>query len=268
LIHFYKRYIKMTQQLAHLTQELLRNLDLNEEDLKKMVADAVFYLLIADQKKGIIRKNEIVNACDLKKRDRKLQDHVLRLASNDLSLKFGIELKELENKSTFILINKLREVGSKNQFLNWSDKESAQMGITFIILGLILMSNEKIAEDTLLDFLRNLGLHEDEKNVRNGTATAIDAEILALFDGDVKRFVNEVLVNKQHYLKKVRVKDDEVERYEYIWGDRSEAEVKKSTVFRMVCSVYDCEPKMFTEQYEKIKELEGLTDEEFANATV
>jgi hypothetical protein len=57
--------------------------------------------------------------------------------------------------------------------------------------------------------------------------------------------------------------DVEVEAYEYSWGERAEAEVKKSSVFRMVCEVYEVEPRMFKEQYEKVKELEGLDDETF-----
>ena len=31
----------------------------------------------------------------------------------------------------------------------------------------------------------------------------------------------------------------------------------------MICEVYEVEPRMFKEQYEKVKELEGLDDETF-----
>jgi len=33
----------------------------------------------------------------------------------------------------------------------------------------------------------------------------------------------------------------------------------------MICEVFGCDPKMFKEQYERIKEKENLTDEEFQN---
>ena len=33
----------------------------------------------------------------------------------------------------------------------------------------------------------------------------IDSDALEMFDGDVKKFVNEVLVGKQHYLKRYLV---------------------------------------------------------------
>lgn len=46
--------------------------------------------------------------------------------------------------------------------------------------------------------------------------------------------------------------DKEKEYYEYQWGDRAEAEVKKSDVLKMVCQVYDCEPRMFKEHYDMV----------------
>ena len=44
----------------------------------------------------------------------------------------------------------------------------------------------------------------------------------------------------------------EREYLEYEWGDRAEAEVKKSDVLKMVCQVYDVEPRMFKEQYDLV----------------
>ena len=81
---------------------------------------------------------------------------------------------------------------------------------------------------------------------------AVDQEVVDLFDGDVKKFVNETLVGKQHYLRRERVQvswgniwksnhnhylrcviiiegpDPEVEIYEYSWGERAELEVSQS----------------------------------------
>ncbi len=78
--------------------------------------------------------------------------------------------------------------------LDWSEREAAQMGITLAILGLIFMSDE-----VLFKFLKSLGLHEEEKNKTVATAaaaTAMDPELLDLFEGDAKKFVNEVLVGR------------------------------------------------------------------------
>ena len=64
-----------------------------------------------------------------------------------------------------------------------------------------------------------------------------------------------MLVNKQHYLKrdKLETNDPEVEVWEYSWGERAKLEVKESDVLKMVCELYDCEPRMFKEQYDKVK---------------
>ena len=74
-----------------------------------------------------------------------------------------------------------------------------------------------------------------------------------LFDGDMKRFVNDMLVSKQQYLKRTRVVEVEGELYEYSWGERAEAEVKKSTVFKFVCELYSCRPRVYAEQFDIVK---------------
>jgi len=179
---------------------------------------------------------------------------------------FGIEVQELSKTSQYILINKLTENGG-GEHLQWSDKESAQMGVTFVILGLILMSNDKVTDEVLFKFLKSIGLAEEDKAKNSRSSNAMDPDVAELFDGDIRKFVNETLVAKQHYLKRERVQtvDQETEAYEYSWGERAEKEVKQSSVFKMVCEVYECEPKMFKEQMEKIKERENLDDDFFSN---
>ncbi|XP_023329591.1 chromatin assembly factor 1 subunit B [Eurytemora carolleeae] len=152
---------------------LLRSFGITEDDEQKMISDAVFFLLVADQKKTVIKRSELIKHCDLGKKEKRLQDHVIDKAMLHLQMTFGIE---------------------------------------------------------------------------------VDSEVLELYDGDVKKFINDVLVGKQHYLKRDKVPSpDEVEVYEYSWGERAEKEVKQSDVFKLICHVYQCEPKMFTEQLERIK---------------
>jgi len=244
------------------SQDLLRSLNITDDDMQKMIADAVFFLVVADQKKSIITKGALVKACEMGKRDRKLQDYVIKRAAQQLSDAFGIELRDLPKTSTYILVNRLSEM-NVNQFLHWSDKEAAQMGLTFTILGLILMHNDKVSEEVLFDFLKGLSLYEDDKNSRSSN---IEPEVIEMFDGDIKKFVNDTLVIKQHYLKRERNQHvEDAEQYDYFWGDRADAEIKQSLVFKMICEVFGCDPKMFKEQYDRIKEKENLTEEEFNN---
>ena len=42
-----------------------RNGELNQDDKDKMVSDAVFYFLVCDQKKSLIKRADICKNCDL-----------------------------------------------------------------------------------------------------------------------------------------------------------------------------------------------------------
>jgi len=139
------------------------------------------------------------------------------------------------------------------------------MGLTFTILALIFMQNNKISDDNLFKFLRQLGVAEEDRgkggrgSAREQQGESVPEDVKELFEGDAKKFVNDILVGRQHYLQRVRVQgpDPEVEAYEYSWGERANLEVKKSDILKMVVELYDCEPRMFKEQFDKVKEEEG-----------
>ena len=56
---------------------------------------------------------------------------------------------------------------------------------------------------------------------------------------------------RQRKEKKETVDSEPV--FEFMWGDRAEAEVNKSDVLKMVSEVYECQPCMFNEQYDKVR---------------
>jgi len=239
----------------------------SRDDMDKMVSDATFYFLVADQKKSLIKRADLCKSCDLNKKPRDVQTDVINRAMQHLLKTFGIKVQESESKKgCYFLINQLQDQGDENmEHLTWSEKENAQMGLTFTILGLIFMSNGKVSDETLFKFLKLLGVYEEDRTKKTGGrgvdqgGDPVDPEVAELFDGDTKKFVNDILVGRQHYLKRDRVQgpDPEVEAYEYSWGERAEFEVKKSDVLKMVCELYECEPRMFKEQYDKVKEAEG-----------
>ena len=179
-------------------------------------------------------------------------------------------------KGSYYMINALKEnqQDESSQHISWGERENAHMALTFVILGQIFMSNGKVTDENLFKCLRLLGIYQEEEkqNKRGANRTqdltggeSVDPELLALFDGDIKKFVNDVLVTKQHYLKREKIdnNDPEVEVFEYSWGERAHLEVKESDVLKMVCELYDCEPRMFKEQYDKVVAEEG--EEVFAN---
>jgi len=242
-------------------KDVLRGLGLAEDDAKKMISDIAFAFIAADQKKTVIKKPEILKTCDLFKKEKRVQDYIIAQAAKQMSDILGIELKELKN--SYILTSRLEQ---ESNHIEWSDKEYSRMALTYTILGLILMSNGKITDDILFKFLKSVGLYEDEKTAAKSGPKPSDCEIItAFYDGDTKKFINETLVTKQHYLRRESIKtlDMDAEVYEYSWGERAEHECKPSEVFRMVCDMYECDGQMFREQMDRIKEEERLDDDFF-----
>ena len=120
---------------------------------------------------------------------------------------FGIKVTESDTKpGQYFLVNQLKEDGSDEsvQHLVWGEKESGQMGVTFTILGLIFMNNGKISDDNLFKFLKQLGVAEEDRGKGGKTGgrgeDTVPEEVRDLFDGDMKKFVNDTLVGRQHYL--------------------------------------------------------------------
>jgi len=222
---------------------------LTEEDAEKMISDVVYFFLVEDQKKSLINRPDIMNKCGVNKKARAVQEYVMMKAKDKLMNIMGIRVKEVEGKKggrSYILVNELAAAEKAISYLSISEKETARMGIIFSILGLIFMENGSVSEEDLFSFLERMGMSSNP-------------ELAEIFDGDVKKYINDVLVTKQHYLRKVKKECVDAEQvFEYMWGDRADAEVKKSDVLKMVSDVFDCAPKMFNEQYEKVKNEEGL----------
>ena len=200
-------------------------------------------------------------ACDLTNKKPQVKEKVFNDARDHLIRTFGINLSESNTrKGTYYLTNALKEnqQDEEQQHICWGDRDNAHMALTFVILGQIFMSNGKITDEQLLMCLKKLGIYQDEdkpgKRGAKSQSSDVDPELLDLFDGDIKKFINEVLVTKQQYLRKEKMEtnDTEVEVWEYTWGERAKLEVKESDVLKMVCELYDCDPKMFKEQYDKV----------------
>ena len=203
--------------------------------------------------------------CDLTNKKPQVKEQVFNSARDHLIRTFGINLSESNTrKGTYYLTNALKEnqQDEGQQYISWGDRDNAHMALTFVILGQIFMSNGKVTDDQLLKCLKKLGLYQEEdkpskRGANRSQSSDVDPELLELFDGDIKKFINEVLVTKQQYLKrdKLETNDPDVEVWEYTWGERAKLEVKESDVLKMICELYECEPRMFKEQYDKVKSL-------------
>ena len=56
--------------------------NLNQDDWDKMISDATFYLLVADQKKALIKRTELMAACNLKNLKRPDADRAIEKVSS------------------------------------------------------------------------------------------------------------------------------------------------------------------------------------------
>jgi hypothetical protein len=72
-----------------------REHNLNDADLKKMTSDALFYVLVADQKKSLIKRPDLLKTCDLAKKPKAVQDYVINSTISELVNVFGIQMQEL-----------------------------------------------------------------------------------------------------------------------------------------------------------------------------
>ena len=86
-----------------------------------------------------------------------MQEEVITKAINILQKTFGIKVFEPENKKgCYYLLNELREnpEDESSQHIAWSDKEHAQLALTFVLLGVVFMSGGKTSEENLFKFLK------------------------------------------------------------------------------------------------------------------
>ena len=105
-----------------------------------MVSDLVLYCLVTDQKRGLIKRSDIVKHCNLGKGMSKVEvDRVMDQVERHFINTFGMRLQEKEDRrGVFMLVNTISETSGPGN-IQWGDSETAQMGVIFAILGLVLM---------------------------------------------------------------------------------------------------------------------------------
>ena len=114
--------------------------NLNKDDINRMVSDVVLYCLVTDQKKGLIKRSDIVKQCNLGKGMSKVEvDRVMDQVERHFINTFGMRLQEKgKRRGVFMLINTISETSGPGN-IQWGDSETAQMRVTFAILGLVFM---------------------------------------------------------------------------------------------------------------------------------
>ncbi|XP_064616156.1 non-structural maintenance of chromosomes element 3 homolog [Liolophura sinensis] len=216
----------------------------SQADVDRRVSDLVKFLLIMDQKKLPIKKQDI-NKHVLKELSR-AGPVVLDKAKFLLRDVFGIELVELEDKQkgNYILVNSL-ETDATNPHLQWPGEDNAKFGLIIVILSLIFMNGNVISDGEMWHGLKRLG---------------VEPEVSHTVFGDIKKLVTSEFV-KQGYIEYNKRPNSDPPVYDFKWGWRAREETSKKHVLDFVSQVYSMDPKQWTSQWQDVVQTEGIEDE-------
>nr|XP_004656523.2 non-structural maintenance of chromosomes element 3 homolog [Jaculus jaculus] len=209
-----------------------------QKQLELKVAELVQFLLIKDQKKMPIKRTGILKHVIRDYKD--IFPDLLKLAVERLEYVFGYKLVELEPKrNTYILVNALEPLEEDASVRG--DQGTPTTGLLMIILGLIFMNGNGIAESEVWDFLQRLGVYPTRKH---------------FIFGDPKKLITEDFV-RQRYLEYQRIPHTDPAEYQFQWGPRTNLETSKMKVLKFVAKVHNQDPTDWPAQY-----CEALVDEE------
>lgn len=217
---------------------------LSRGDVENKVNELVHFLLIMDQKKMPIKRQDI-NKHVLKEHSRAFTKFIEE-AGRKLKHIFGIELVDMsgDKKKSYCLINTM-DTDVDEPHIVWSPDDNARLGLVMVILSTIFMSGNTITDSKLYSMLKVLG---------------VDTEVTHEVFGDVKKFISQDLV-RQGYLVHERQDISDPPVYEYKWGPRAKFETSKRNVLDFVCQVYgDTDPSKWTSQWQDVQRTEELAD--------
>lgn len=190
------------------------------DDFTNLVNNTVYYILVADQHKRAIKKQDITK--HVLKDSPYSFGEILKEARRKLTHVFGYELVDVKEKAgSYMLISNV-DLKEASQFMKKSETEYAKQGIVTLILSLIMMMGGSLLEETLWEILASMGVKLDMPD--------------AVF-GNVKRWVTTDLV-KQMYLDYSKVEGSELVTYQLKWGPRATREVPKMDLLDFVCEVH------------------------------
>ncbi|KAK2148732.1 hypothetical protein LSH36_486g06051 [Paralvinella palmiformis] len=215
---------------------------ISEGEVDSKVNELIQFLLIMDQKKMPIKRQDI-NKYVLKEHSRAFNKFIEK-AGKKLKSIFGIELMDIsgDKKKSYCLINTM-ETDVDDPHVVWSPDDNARLGLVMVILSTIFMSGNTITDCKLYSMLKMLG---------------VDVEMTHEVFGDVKKFISQDLV-RQGYLLHERLGLSDPPVYEYKWGPRAKYETSKRNILDFVCQVYgDTDPSKWTSQWQDVQRTEEM----------
>lgn len=213
-------------------------------DAEKLTKDLVRYVL-ANNHGRIPIQNTNINKIVMKGHNTSARYTKVIIAEANKILKhlFGMTLEIIENKSNKYYILKNLIQNRNNAIIEQSPGvDASRTGVLFVILSLILMREDSIAENELLSFLEKLGISGANSRDVHPLLDSSGPALLSLFE-------------KQRYLLKITNKKQQEVRYR--WGSRANAEVSdKVNMIKLMAKIYDTEPDSWIRHYKRRKKEE------------
>ncbi|XP_002762795.1 melanoma-associated antigen B3 [Callithrix jacchus] len=188
------------------------------------------------------RKRPIMKADMLKifhKRYENRFPEILRKASFNMEVVFGVDLKEIDSsKNSYILVSKM---DLPNNGKVTRGRGFPKTGLLLNLLGVIFMKGNCATEENIWEFLNKMRIYDGKKH---------------FIFGEPRKLITQDLV-KLKYLEYRQVPNTNPARYEFLWGPRAHAETSKLKVLEFWAKVNQTVPSAFQFWYE-----EALRDEQ------
>ncbi|XP_062940330.1 melanoma-associated antigen B10-like [Cynocephalus volans] len=195
------------------------------------------YLLYKYQKKEPITKADMLR--NVIQTDKNHFPKILSIASRNLELVFGLDLKEVDpNRSLYVLVNKLERSCDGRVHDNTG---MAKTGLLMIVLSVIFSKGNCATEEQIWEVLNVMGLYDGEKHV---------------IYGEPRKLFTEDMV-KEKYLEYRQAPNSDPPRYQFLWGPRAYAETSKMKVLEFFAKIHQTVPSAYPSLY-----AEALRDEE------
>ncbi|EDL29145.1 mCG1035415 [Mus musculus] len=189
------------------------------------------YMLCKYKVKQPMRKGEM-----LKVINRRFKDHfpeILKKASYQLDVVFGLELKEIQpHGQCYELVSKL---GFQDDGSESSEMGVPTRGILIPLLSVIYLNGYCAPEEEVWHFLSKLGVYDGVPH---------------LIFGDARKLITEDLV-REEYLQYSQVPNSDPPSYEFQWGPRAYAETSQEKVMDFLAKVSETMPSAYSSRYEQ-----------------
>ncbi|ERE65054.1 melanoma-associated antigen B3 [Cricetulus griseus] len=233
----YGRANKVVKRKPRASQASSSTVKQPKSSIINTVQVVVKYMMHMYEMKRPILKADVLKM--ITKEHRKRFFEILRKASFNIEVVFGVDLKEVDSlKHSYILVSKMN---LPNNGTVSRGRGFPKTGLLMNLLGVIFLKGNCAAEENIWEFLNKMKIYDGKKH---------------FIFGEPRKLITKDLV-KLKYLEYRRVPNSHPASYEFLWGPRSHAETSKMKVLEFWAKINHTVPSAFQSWYD-----EALKDEE------